>query len=435
MQINFIKNFNIYINKTMVLVMLMGIASGMPMILMGSTLSAWLNEYGISKKTIGLFAIIGMPFSFKFLWAPLVDTIKIPFLTKYFGQRRSWLLLMQIFLAISLFVIGHLNPQVAIKNVAIAAFLISCIAATQDIIIDAYRVELLVPNIQAAGSASAVFGYRLGMIISGSFVLFIVDFFRNKIVNFWGIAYMAMAIIIFILLILILILSYFCDEYIDKSVENITNKSLLHSFYDFINKKNWLLILIFVASFKLGEAFALSLFTPFLMDLGFTLTQIGIAVKIFGMIATIFGGFIGGVFAYKCNIINAILICSVLQGSTNAIYIIQNHLGNNTLMLYFTIFIENSIGGMSTAIFIAYISQLCNKQYTATQYAILTSIASFGRVFASSFGGFIVSNFGWDVFFLFSIVLSVPSILIVLILRFNDTLSKNEKKEEIGVVT
>ncbi|CAK8163218.1 MFS transporter, PAT family, beta-lactamase induction signal transducer AmpG [Candidatus Xenohaliotis californiensis] len=422
-----LKNFKIYLSKEIFIVFLMGIASAIPLTLLGSTLSAWLNDYGISKKTIGLFAMIGLPFSIKFAWAPIVDNIRIPIIYKIFGKRCSWLALIQIMIAAAIMTLGMHQLTVldgSIKNIALHTLVIAFLAATQDIIVDAYRVELLSTKQQAAGSATAVFGYRIGMLISGAFTLMLVDFLKNlNYQNAWNKSYIIISLVMIIILTAILLLSEkqeneIKSEALDpKSIIKWLTHSLVEPLKDIVKRKHWILILILIASFKLGDAFATSLFTPFLRDLGFSLMQIGMALKIFGMIATIIGGFLGGTLAYKINLMNAILLCGIVQSITNLVYIAQHHIGNNIYMLYTTISIENIAGGMGTAVFVAYISMLCNKKYTATQYALLTSVASIGRTTLASSSGFVVDAFGWDVFFLISIVLTIPGISILLFFK------------------
>lgn len=427
MKISFLKNFEIYFSRKIIVVLLMGIASGLPLVLLGSTLSAWLNDYGIDKKIIGLFTIVGMPYSLKFLWAPFLDKTNIAFLSKFLGHRKSWMVLIQSILISLLMIIGYMQPEYKLTTIAVFSLFIAFLSATQDDVIDAYRIEILDDNEQGAGSAMAVFGYRIGMLISGFFTLILVDFFKKNlnITDSWGRAYFLMGTILAILSLLIIVISHpiqckkeKVNKKTTKDVRQILKDLLINPFLDITKHKNWFLILSFVAFFKLGDAFASSLLTPFLTDIGFTLSQIALTVKMFGVFAVIFGAFLGGVLVYRAkNIMSLIFFCAILQSVTNSLYIFQHYLGNNIYGLYFTISVENVSAGIGSAVFVAYISKLCNKKYTATQYALLTSIASIGRTTIASLGGFAVNRFGWDGFFILSIILSLPSIFITLYLR------------------
>jgi PAT family beta-lactamase induction signal transducer AmpG len=411
----------LYLRKNVIAVVLLGFASGLPLALTAGTLSAWLTTQGIDLKTIGLFALVGMPYVYKFVWAPLVDQVQIPYLSK-FGRRRSWLLAVEAALLLLLVIISSLSPQTDIKLIAVFTVAFAFFAATHDIVIDAYRIEILAQEEQGAGAAAVTFGYRIGMIVSGAGALFLADRFG------WQVAYITMGALMFTGFLV----SFFIGEMPYRPHEHRPplvwlKEAVIDPFADFIKRENWLLVLLFVVFYKLPDAFVVSLISPFLIKTGFSLTQIAVVVKTFGIAATIVGVFIGGWLIARFGMMRSLLVCAVLQIFSNLVFIYQARAGADLHVLYLTVAAENLTSGMATGVFVAYISALCKIDFTATQYALLSSFAAVGRSFLSAGAGFIAQDYGWEMFFVFSACL--PLIPIIMLQFLKEPTALRESRE------
>ena len=410
------KNFSIYTNRKLVIIMLLGFASGLPLLLTLSTLSVWLVEIGITKTTIGFFALVGLPYSLKFLWAPFMDNLQIPFLTKYFGRRRGWILLTQMLLIMSLIFLGYSNPSIDPKLTALAALLVAFFSASQDIVIDAFRVESLEKRFYGAGAAMIVFGYRLGMLSAGAGALYLASFYD------WSIVYILMSLQILIGSFAVLIAkepeqSALINAEKKKNIFHWLHYSVINPFRDFMKKGDWLIIILFVVLYKFGDALVSVVANPFYIEMGFSKIEIANVSKIFGLIATLAGAFIGGIIVKQSGIFKSLLVCGILQMLSNLFYAIQAYIGYNIGFLIATIGFMDLASGMGTAAFIAYLSSLCNIRYTATQYALLSALASLGRTFLSSPGGYLVDTINWIPFFIFTSVAAIPGIYLLVILK------------------
>ena len=401
----------LYLRKNVIAVVLLGFASGLPLALTAGTMSAWLTTQGISLKTIGLFALVGMPYVYKFVWAPVVDQVQIPFLWKL-GRRRSWLLAVEVALLGLLIAISSLSPQTDIMSIAILTVIFSFFAATHDIVIDAYRIEILSLEEQGAGAAAVTFGYRMGMIVSGGGALFIADQFG------WQAAFISMGLLLFAGFIV----SSFIGELPYRPHRQRTplvwlKEAVFDPFAEFVRRENWVLVLLFVIFYKLCDAFLLALISPFLLKVGFTLTQIALVVKTFGIAATIVGVFIGGWMIARYGMMRSLLICAVLQMLSNLVFIYQAQAGADMNVLYVTVAVENITSGMATGVFVAYISALCKIDFTATQYALLSSFAAVGRSFLAASAGYVAEDYGWTNFFIISALIAVPAIVLLRFLK------------------
>ncbi len=397
-------------------VALLGIASGLPLALTASTLFAWLKQSGIDKSSIGLFAMVALPYSFKFIWAPFVDNLKIPVLYKLIGRRRSWILISEIFLAASIFAMAFLNPETDASLMAAAAVAIAFFSATHDIVIDAYRVEILKEEQYGAGAAAITFGYRIGMLISGAGALWFAEDFS------WGISYIIMSALVFIGFFACIIggepiLAIKTTESPNKGVIARLKSAVIEPFKEFLTReKNWVLVLLFIISFKMCDAFIGTMMNPFLIEIGFSLKEIAGVAKTFGLFATLTGAFLGGLFIAKYGAIRCLWVAGVLQILSNLIFVAQYHAGNDINFLYVTMAVENLCGGFGTAAFVAFISALCNVQFTATQYALLSSLASVGRTFLSSLSGYSAEHMGWEMFFIASMSFGIPALVLLKLL-------------------
>jgi len=376
----------------------LGFCAGLPLPLIGATMSARLMDSGLSLTSIGLFALAGTPYALKFLWSPLIDTIKIPFLNNLLGKRRSWLLFTQIILFILFFIISNINPVEDLHMLALLVCSAAFISATQDIALDAYRIELHSEKELAAGIATYVLGYRIALIVAGAGALYLAEFMS------WNVAFIIMSLC-FLVGPIILIFLPSNNNIIDNSDKNSAKfanflqwikKAVLDPFIEFSQRQSWVWILIFIAIYKLGDALAGNMTTPFLLDIGFSKIQIANIVKVIGLAATLIGLFLGGLLVAKYNIISVLFIGGFLQMFSNLFFAFQGIVGVNTNILMLTISIENLAGGIGTAAFLAYLSKLVDPRYIATQFALLTSFMALSRTQLSAPAGWMVEGINWD---------------------------------------
>jgi MFS transporter, PAT family, beta-lactamase induction signal transducer AmpG len=404
-----------FANPTLLVMFFLGLSCGFPLALTASTLKTWLASLDISIKEIAAFAWIAIPYSTKFIWSPFVDGLKIPYLHKLLGQRRSWLLVTQISLIGAVFLLGSSNPAKSLFCCAAAATLVAFLSATQDILVDAYRIEKLPKETQAMGVTMYVYGYRLGLYVSGVGLLLLADQLT------WPIAYYIGAFI----LVIGVISTLSCTEPKYKHKKILENSSYLERFIhmvinpfkEFITIDKWYYIIIFIVLFKLGDALAGNLTNVFLIKLGFTLQELALYVKTYGLIATFLGLFLGGIIVQRYGIFKSLLFAGVIQLLSNLMFIYQDYMGHDTLTLIFTISIENISGAIGDVVFVAYLSSLCNFQFAATQYALLSSLATVARNMISGSSGFLVDSYGWTIFFIISIIAALPGILMIFKIR------------------
>ncbi len=405
-------SLKVYTSPGVMLVFLLGMLSGLPLALTGSTVSIWLTEVGISKSAIGFFAMVGTPYALKFLWAPLVDHLQLPLLG-FLGRRRAWLCFSQILLVGALVGMAITNPALHTGLFALLALCVAIASATQDIVIDAYRVEALKPEEQGAGAAAIVFGYRIGMLLSGAGALFLAE------VVPWGVVYFVMAGLV-ILGGAVLLPRPEPKKIKQKQHETLATwmrVAVVEPFRDFTTHHGWWVILLFVMTFKLGDALAGVMTGPFLIQIGFTKATIATIVKSYGLLATLLGTFIGGVMIARIRILSALWICGVAQMFANSLLIVLAMKGAHEGWLAFAITAENLIGGMGTAAFVAYLSSLCHVHYTATQYALLSSLAAAGRTWLSAASGVLAEHLGWVHFFMFTTLAALPGLMLLIILQ------------------
>lgn len=395
----------LYFTRPLLVIFALGIASGLPLALTASTLFTWLAEAGVKTETIGLFASIALPYSLKFLWAPLVDSLTLPFLTAWLGRRRSWLLVVQCLLTFSIFAMAFANPAAAPVAMACVGCLIAFFSATQDIVIDAYRVELLPPEHQGAASAMVTLGYRIAMLISGAGSLWLSD------ITNWQQTYLLMGMLMAVLASLTLIIRE-PDANIQKPKFSV-KEAVIDPFRDFMQRVGWWQILLFIVLFRLADAFLGIMFNPFLLEVGFTKTDIAAIVKFYGLFATIGGSFLGGWLITRYGVYRVLLLAGFWHMLTNLLLVMLADMGPDKPFLTLCVISENITGGLSTAAFIAYLSALCRREYTATQYALLSSLASVARTMISAESGMAAAWLGWQGFFLFSSLLAVPSLVLL----------------------
>ncbi len=401
----------LYLHPRILTIFFLGFSSGLPLALTASTLGIWLAESGISKTSIGLFAVVATPYTLKFLWSPFMDAAGFPGFSRLLGFRRGWLMATQLALVCSMMLLGLADPLQGAWFTASMALLVAVFSASQDIVIDAYRVEILAPEQQGAGAAAIVLGYRFGMIASSAGALYLAAFFG------WIFAYWTMASLMGIGIVTTLLIS---EPTVIRDAQDThgspmlwLQKHVVAPFADFMTRPHWLPILLFILLYKLADAFMGVMTSPFLIDIGFAKEQIATILKIYGVIATIAGSFIGGSLVFRLGAMRSLFLCGIAHMLTNLMFVMQARLGADTQFLALSITLENVSGGMGTAAFVAYISNLCSLRFTATQYALLSSFAALGRTWLSAPAGWFAEILGWEAFFLFATALALPGLTVL----------------------
>jgi MFS transporter, PAT family, beta-lactamase induction signal transducer AmpG len=425
---SFADTLAVYLKRRVLVVMFLGFSSGLPLALSGSTLLVWMRESGVNLSTIGLFALIGTPYTLKFIWAPLIDALDVPVLSRRLGRRRGWLLLSQLLLMAAIIFLGLCNPSVSALIVAIGAVLVAAASATQDIVVDAFRVESLSENEQAAGMASYVAAYRIGTLASTAGALFLVSGFQDLAglshQAAWSAGYAVMAA-----LVLIGIGTTFAATEPEKSAAaesaHARESALMRvveaaigAFSEFLSRDLAFVALAFVVLFKFSDALAGAMTAPFVIDLGFSRNEYAAIIKGVGLAATIIGGFAGGFLARAYSLPASLWIGGAAQAVSALAFSWQAIVGRDAAWLTFAIVAENFTSAIGTVIFVAYLSALCrNPLHTATQYALLTALAAFGRTYLSSGAGFMAAATGWPAYFAICAAAGLPSLLLLAVLQ------------------
>jgi PAT family beta-lactamase induction signal transducer AmpG len=420
---SFVDALAVYLQPRVLIVMFLGFSSGLPLALSGGTLLVWMREVGVDLGTIGLFALVGTPYTIKFLWAPFTDALDVPLLSSWLGRRRAWLVFSQILLIAAIVFLGSCNPSAAPALVAFAAMLVATASATQDIVVDAFRVESLPENEQAAGMAAYVAAYRIGMLASTAGALFLVSGFQDYgfgTLGGWQAGYYVMAA-----LVLIGTLTALLATEPERSREaeaahagqsGITRvlEAAIGAFKDFMSYELALVMLAFVVLFKFTDALAGSMTAPFVIDLGFSRNEYAAIVKGVGLAATLLGGFAGGFVARAYPLATSLWIGGILQSIANVVFSWLALRGHDMTALTIAITAENFTSAIGTVIFVAYLSALCrNPLHTATQYALLTALAAVGRTYLSSGAGFVAESTGWAWFYLLCVAAGLPSLVLL----------------------
>ena len=418
----FADSMAVYLRPRVLMVILFGFSSGLPLALSGATLSVWMADRGVDLKTIGLLSLVGMPYTFKFLWAPLVDALDVPLLSRLLGRRRGWLLFAQILLLAAIVYLGFQDPVAAPWMVALGALLVAAASATQDIVIDAFRVESLETNEQAAGMAGYVAAYRIGMLASGAGVVALVAWFEyigiaRDTVWLWG--YLAAAVLMLIGIVTTLAAREPASParpQHDASANPLRRvvATAVGAFGEFLTRDSAVAILLFVVLYKFCDAFAGVLTAAFVIDIGFDKATYAAIVKGVGLAAALLGGFAGGMIARALPLSTSLWVGGILQMASNFVFSWQALVGVNTAALAVTIVVENFTGAIGTVIFVAYLSALCgDRAHTATQFALLTALASTGRTTLASGGGFVAEASGWALFFAITALAAIPSLILL----------------------
>lgn len=416
MKFNLSPYLKVFTNRRIAAVTLLGFSSGLPLSLTGGTLQAWMTVEGVDLKTIGIFALVSLPYTLKFLWSPVMDRFVPPWL----GRRRGWILFTQICLMLGIAGMSLFSPKHVPLLIAMIAVMIAFASASQDIVVDAYRTDVLREKERGAGAAVFVFGYRLAILVAGALALILSEHIN------WNNTYLLMSAVM-----LIGILSTLLAPEPEKSVvpPKSLKEAVIGPMKDYFNRRNALLILFLIIFYKLGDAYAGSLTTAFLIrGAGFSAGDVGTINKGFGLACVIAGSFLGGAMMVKFGLFKSLLVFGVLQAVSNLSFMLLAYAGKNYEVFVFAIAFENLTGGMGTSAFVALLMTLCNSRFSATQYALLSSLAAIGRIFISPTSGFLVEAVGWAAFFFITTLVALPGLWLLWLLR-NEIVKLTQKTE------
>jgi PAT family beta-lactamase induction signal transducer AmpG len=396
----------------MLVALVMGFACGLPLLLTITVLQAWMKEEGVDLTVIGLMVLVGLPYSVKFLWAPVLDRFTLPFL----GRRRGWLLIAQVALILSIAGLGFTDPKNNPWMVAFAAFLVTFFSASQDIVVDAYRREDLSDEELGLGSSLYVNGYRVGMLLAGGGGLIIADHMPFSMV------YMIMAACMLPGVLTTLLAR---EPVVAAGTPKTMKDAVFNPLVEYFSRQGAIWILAFILLYKIGDTMASTMTTPFYLDIGFSKTEIGAIVKLFGFWATIAGTLIGGVLMLRLGINRSLWVFGFLQAISTAGFALLARIGYSIPVLSMVIAFENLSSGMGTAAYMAFMASITNKKFTATQYALLTSLMAVPRTVASAPTGFFAKHIGWVSFFIVCTLIAIPGML--LLLKFAPWKSSNHR--------
>ena len=450
---SFREAFKYYLDIRMLKILLLGSISGFPWVLIGSSLSLWLKEDGLSRSTVGWAGLIFAVYAFNYLWAPLIDRLRIPYLNSKFGHRRSWIILMQIIIIISLILWSFASPSENLIIIILVGLIIAIASATQDITVDALRIEQIGQyenKSMAAGAAIAVVGWWTGYKLGGVISLFAADYFQKiGLTNYWQLTFILMAVIVVFMNIgLIFVKEYEDfnrnerqmkgDEIFKKKISgnNFFSKSIVWisgtiggPIISFFKKNGFVIsisILAFIFLFKIGEAFLGRMSIIFYKEIGFSKSEIAIYSKSLGWITTVVFTLLGGIFAMKSGTIKTMFVAGILMALTNLLFAILAWTGKSEILFAFSVIADDLTAAFATVAFVAFISLLVDRTYTATQYALLASIGTAGRTTLSSSSGALVDwlNGDWGTFFIITTLMVLPSLIILWYIRKNINISE-----------
>ncbi|WP_163780605.1 AmpG family muropeptide MFS transporter [Myxococcus vastator] len=397
------------------LLVAVGFASGLPLWLTGVTLSAWMKDEGVNLKTIGVFGLVSMPYTFKVLWAPLMDRYTLPFL----GRRRGWMLVTQVLLMGAIAAMGLVNPKDAPVSMAALAVLVTFLSASQDIVADAWRTDILPVEERGLGNSTYITGYRLGMLTAGALALTLSD------LTGWSQTYFIMGLLMSVGVVATLLAS---EPQGSKPPRNLTD-AVVKPFVEYFTRKGAVAVILFLVLYKLGDAIAAGMVTPFYKELGFSNTEIGALSKGLGMVSTIAGGLLAGVVMVKLGTRRSLFIFGAAQALTNLMFMGLALVGKNDLMLAATITVDNLCGGLAVTAFAAYLMSLCHKSFSATQYALLSALGTVANRLISASSGYLAEWLGWPTFFAGTVLLAVPALVLLAFLPENAAAPADEAPE------
>ena len=419
---SWLTTFKVYLEPASVRMLLLGFSAGLPLLLVLGTLSFWLREAGIDRTTIGYLSWVGLAYAFKWLWAPLVDRMPIPLLTRWLGRRRSWLLLSQLAVMTGLVAMSFNDPQMALQPVVWGALAVAFGSATQDIALDAFRIESANTDRQAALAAAYQTGYRLAMIWAGAGVLWIAARAETSSLagyqhGAWQTAYLVMAASMALGMLTVLLSPepIRLPMPVAKNAAEWLRSALVEPFADFLRRYKWQagLILALIAIYRISDVVMGIMANPFYVDMGYTKDEVAAVTKIYGVIMTLAGAFVGGVLAMRFGVMRVLMLGAVLSAATNLLFAGLSTRGHDLGGLIFVISADNLASGIASAAFIAYLSSLTNVNYSATQYALFSSMMLLAPKFLAGYSGRYVDLFGYQNFFMSTALLGVPVLLLV----------------------
>jgi PAT family beta-lactamase induction signal transducer AmpG len=419
---SWLATFKVYLEPPTVRMLLLGFSAGLPLLLVLGTLSFWLREAGIDRTTIGYLSWVGLAYAFKWVWAPLVDRMPIPLLTRWLGRRRSWLLLSQLAVMAGLVAMSFNDPKVALQPVVWGALAVAFGSATQDIALDAFRIESADTDRQAALAAAYQTGYRLAMIWAGAGVLWVAA--RAEIPGVasyqhaaWQSAYLVMAASMLLGMLTVLRSPEPAHREMppSKNMGEWLQSALVEPFAEFLRRygQQALLILALIAIYRISDVVMGIMANPFYVDMGYTKDEVAAVTKIYGVIMTLTGAFVGGVLSMRFGVMRVLMLGAVLSAASNVLFAWLGSRGHDVTALIFVVSADNLSGGIATAAFIAYLSSLTNLNYSAPQYAIFSSVMLLAPKFLAGYSGRYVDAFGYQHFFLATALLGVPVLLLV----------------------
>jgi PAT family beta-lactamase induction signal transducer AmpG len=395
----------IFRSRRVAVVCLLGFSSGLPLALTSGTLQAWMTVSGVDLATIGIFTLVGIPYTWKFLWAPFMDRYVPPFL----GRRRGWIAAMQMLLGVGIAVMGALDPATMPWALAALALMVAFVSASQDVVFDAYRADVLRPAERGIGAAVSVLGYRLAMLVSGALALILSDQIG------WQNTYWIMAV----LMIAAIGATLFGPEpEVEVKPPKTLTEAVVEPLREFFSRHGAWGLLLLIVLYKLGDAFAGSLTTAFLIrGVEFTPTEVGAINKGMGLAATLVGVMFGGVLMAKLGLYRALLAFGILQALSNLTFMWLASIGKDYGVMVLAVGFENLAGGMGTAAFVALLMAICDKRFTASQFALLSALAAVGRVYVGPASGYMVEAIGWTTFFGFTFLVAIPGLLLLFAMR------------------
>jgi PAT family beta-lactamase induction signal transducer AmpG len=392
----------VFASGRMAMVLFLGFCSGLPLSLTGSTLQAWMTDSEVDLATIGRFALVGLPYTMKFLWSPLLDNLK----PLFWGRRRGWAITTQVALVALIALMGSLDPRTELGALSLVAIAVAFFSASQDIVLDAFRTELLKPEELGAGAGVYVMGYRLAMLVSGALALVLADHLA------WQQVYWIMAACMAVGSLAVVAAPEPRVPHATQVGATWSDK-VLQPFLDFFKRSGAVEILLFVMVYKLSTMMATALTTTFLLSLGFTKTEIGAVTKVFGLIATIVGTLTGGALMIRLGTKRSLWIFGFLQSIAGLTFLILSYTGKNTAVMTAVITVENFMIGLGVAALSGFMMAICNRQFTATQFALLSSLTAVSRVVLVSQAGVLAEKLGWHGYFIFSVLLAIPGLLLL----------------------
>ena len=418
---SWLKDFRVYLEWPCLRMLFLGFSAGLPLLLILGTLSFWLREAGIDRSTIGYLTWVGLIYAFKWVWAPLVDRLPIPLLSKLFGRRRSWLLFAQLLIVIGLVGMASIDPKVQLTPIVWCALLVAFGSATQDIALDAFRIESADSDHQAALAATYQTGYRLALIWSGAGVLWLAARAEGGVAGYdasaWQFAYLCMALSISVGVITTLL----SKEPVRIELARARNtkawlhQTLIEPFAEFIQRYGWhaILILSLIAIYRISDVVMGIMANPFYVDMGYTKDEVAAVSKVFGVVMTLVGAFVGGVLTLRFGVMKILFLGAILSAVSNLLFAWLATRGHDLQGLVWVISADNLSSGIATAAFIAFLSSLTNIQHSATQYALFSSMMLLLPKWLAGFSGVFVDSFGYQYFFSITAIIGAPVLILI----------------------